>query len=225
MTSKRKCRGKKGVLPIDFCDDCEAKVGCTMYPVVQWIKSSTGEFNVVEIVDQEVLKGLRKVQEDIVNNSPDVIDWINAPSARMIATMIIEAYLQNNGYLPKPPRVNIDKLVETPLASLHCRRRLRKVVQVESVADMVSRLDSMASGEPSWDLSDNDMSALKHALQFVPGSDFYKPPDAENQGGPDSASTNSERHQCSRDTLEDHDTYFSCSVCHKMFPAEDIVGD
>jgi hypothetical protein len=55
---------------------------------------------------------------------------------------------------------------------------------------MVSRLDSMASGKPSWDLSDNDMSALKHALQFVPGSDFYKPPAAENQGGPDSASTN-----------------------------------
>jgi hypothetical protein len=48
----------------------------------------------------------------------------------------------------------------------------------------------MASGEPSWDLSDNDMSALKHALRYVPGSDFYKPPAAENQGGPDSASCN-----------------------------------
>ena len=61
---------------------------------------------------------------------------------------------------------------------------------MESVADMVSRLDSMASCEPSCDLSNNDVSALKHALQFVPGSDFYKPPATENQCESDSASTN-----------------------------------
>jgi hypothetical protein len=75
---------------------------------------------------------------------------------------------------------------------------------MESVVDMVGRLDSMASGEPSWDLSDNDMSALKHALQFVPGSDFYKPPAAENQGGPDSASYNTGSPKC-------------CRSCAKLF--------
>lgn len=41
------------------------------------------------------------------------------------------------------------------------------MVNVESVADKISRLENMASGEPSWDLSTHDMEAIQWALDEI----------------------------------------------------------
>jgi hypothetical protein len=51
---------------------------------------------------------------------------------------------------------------------------------MESNQDKIMRVEAMASGEPSWDLSENDMAALQYVLTFVPGSDYFNTPAEEN---------------------------------------------
>ena len=81
----------------------------------------------------------------------------------------------------------------------------------------VGKLLYNTKGSAWWDLSGNDPDVT----HWMP---LPAPPKSDNAEAVERAA-NSERHQCSLDTLVDHDTYFSCNVCHNIFPAEDIVGD